>query len=603
MDAISNSSGTSPRKQVDVNCHRSQRDSRSSRTSPMKQIGVNCDRSPRDSLEFLLSHLSGRREVLEEYLESNYVPRNILNVCLLEGLRSLIRRNRENHTQHIAQSLELFLELGATWHPNPSFENWMKPYLNVVTPAHMLRYRKMSYHMISKLPGDHHELLDLMIEPVGQALLQRRGSRFNKAIVNAVRFKNIGCVRTLLMNGAHPFPCFQSFFEISNIVTGKIPPKPHLIIRSDILNDLVSSEIDVNEQYSCEKVSPLMYAAATGSIESVRTLIQKKARFDLTDINGNTVWKWAVFSGNVDVFKCLSERNSSYDEDIVLFEAVSYDHKELVRYLLHKDNTVRKLKQDAKQNLDLCMKAVSNGSLSMVQLLDEKGFDSFQTFGVLKQAVIRSGPDRPSIMDVLEYLLCKYSYPLNHLYMYHNRSTTLLTEAFERRSSCVVEVLLKHGADPNIHVNNCHNNGYTAIHYSIACRHRYTADLVACLIRNGANLSIRSYDMLPFEAAVLNHNHCAAEMLLLSGCPCGVYSTPSKLVDAYDTRSKMGNLMNSWGVRENRVKSLRIMCRTAILNHFSRRTADQKLVDLPLPSCLIRFLGIPELDDIIDANK
>ena len=483
----------------------------STSTSLRKPIGVSCARTSGDSLEFLLSHLSGRHEVLEEYLNSNCVPRHILNVCLLEGLQRLNRRNHKN-VPHIAQSLQLVLKIGSKLHSSCCNDEkyWMKPYLNCVTPKEIWKnYRMTPYHIICRLPGDYHELLDLMIGALGPTWIKIIDSRGETATGYAVMSNNIGCVRTLLMNGAHPSHCFHSYFSMLYYITGNNPPKSKPVIRSDILNVLVATEFDVNEQYSC--LSPLMYAAATGSIESVKTLIQKNAKFDLTDVNGHSVWKWAALSGRVDVLECLYEYESNYPEETVLHWAVRGDHMEMVQYLFNKEITIKKLKQDVQQ---------------------------------LKQ---------------------------------------------EKRNPMYSNVIKRH-------------NDYTAIRCSITYRNK--PHIVACFIRSGADLSIRSYDkvygnVLLFEAAILYHNHCAAEMLLLSGCSCGVYSTQKKLKDAYKMTRKMKKLMNFWGVRENRVKSLKIMCRTAILNHLSPTTAGQILSKLPLPDCLIRFLGIPELDDII----
>ena len=590
--------------------------SKSTQTSPKKPItDVKCTRTPRDSLEFLLLHLfSGSHEVLKEYLCSNYVPQSILDVCLRKGIESLSNGDRKN-VPHVAQSLRLLLEFGANWKPNivnTFLETWIKPYLNIGTLKELQKYQKTLYHTICKLPGDYHEVLDLLIAAVGPVCFDKGDSGFQGAMVLAVMSNNIGCVRTLLMNGAHPSSCFKSYFNLLyNHRTPKIPHKSYSIILSDILNVLVSSEFDVNEQYTYTKLSPLMYAAATGSIESIRTLIQKNAKFDLADRYGHTVWKWAVLSGRVDVLECLAEHDNSY-QVFGLYWAVRGHRRDMVLYLLSKENNVRMLKQNAdkgkpgevtplhskvNKDRDPCIAAIYTGSLPMVQLLEKEWCHTFHTFDTLKRALWKN-MNKQCHKDVLEYLLCKYQYPLNH--QYHdttNTFKTLVIDACLQKSPYVVESLLKHGADPNI--KNCHHNGYTAIHYSIN-----KANFVACFIRIGADLSIRSYDkvygnVLPFEAAVLYHNHCAAEMLLLSGCPCGVYSTQSELEDEYDMTLEMKKLMNSWKVRENRVKSLKITCRTAILNHLSPTIAGQKLSKLPLPDCLITYLGIPELDDVI----
>ena len=86
-------------------------------------------------------------------------------------------------------------------------------------------------------------------------------------------------------------------------------------------------------------------------------------------------------------------------------------------------------------------------------------------------------------------------------------------------------------------------------------------------------------------------------MLLISGCSRGEFST-RKLED--DPKPKLEKLMKDWNVYDDIVTPLKQRCRSVILNHLYPR-ADQKIENLPLPGLLIKFLNIPELDDITDA--
>ena len=60
----------------------------------------------------------------------------------------------------------------------------------------------------------------------------------------------------------------------------------------------------------------------------------------------------------------------------------------------------------------------------------------------------------------------------------------------------------------------------------------------------------------------------------------------------------MKNLMMNWKVQENNVKPLKQQCRRLILKHLSPR-ASKMIEKLPLPQCLIKYLSVPELDDIM----
>ena len=127
-------------------------------------------------------------------------------------------------------------------------------------------------------------------------------------------------------------------------------------------------------------------------------------------------------------------------------------------------------------------------------------------------------------------------------------------------------------------------------------------DLIVLLISNGVDINFRSYDyrygyVLPFEAAVLDDNLSdrdffkVAEILLVSGCSCGVFSLKKdhKFKTEYiNDRTK--NLVMKWNVQENNVKPLKQQCRRVILKHLSPR-ASKMIEKLPLPQCLIKYLS------------
>ena len=115
--------------------------------------------------------------------------------------------------------------------------------------------------------------------------------------------------------------------------------------------------------------------------------------------------------------------------------------------------------------------------------------------------------------------------------------------------------------------------------------------------------------MLPFEAAVLYDNGFqftddiyAMEILLASGCSCGVFNLEKDHAFKDNIRFEIKNLMMKWNVHENNVKPLKQQCRRMILIHLSPR-ASKMIEKLPLPQCLIKYLSIPELDDIVARYK
>ena len=89
-------------------------------------------------------------KALEEYLVSNPVQQSDLDSSLLRGLGFVGRRDRT--LSHVAQSLTILLQSGAKWNDNA----W-----STITP----------YHIICISPGDHHELLELMIKVSPQKII------------------------------------------------------------------------------------------------------------------------------------------------------------------------------------------------------------------------------------------------------------------------------------------------------------------------------------------------------------------------------------------------------------------------------------------------
>ena len=132
----------------------------------------------------------------------------------------------------------------------------------------------------------------------------------------------------------------------------------------------------------------------------------------------------------------------------------------------------------------------------------------------------------------------------------------------------------------------------------------HNVKIVAHLIRSGLDINSRSYHwlhgfVLPFEAAVLDGKLKAAKMLLVSGGSCGVYSLNNNHKFKANVTSNIKNLMKYWNVGSNNVNPLRQQCRRVILKDLSPQ-AHKKIKRLPLPKSIIKYLSIPELDDIVD---
>ena len=134
---------------------------------------------------------------------------------------------------------------------------------------------------------------------------------------------------------------------------------------------------------------------------------------------------------------------------------------------------------------------------------------------------------------------------------------------------------------------------------------------IACFIRGGFNMNTKSdYPylflasgladigvVLPFEAAVWADYIYTAELLLVTECPRGIPSGNHNHPLNGSISSKVQELLKEWNVHKNNVIPLQQRCRMAILNHLY--CVDKKITELPLPPPMIKYLSIPELDDII----
>ena len=441
--------------------------------------------------------LDADHKALEEHLVSNQVQQNDLDRCLLRGLR-LVKWN-EKELSHVAPALTLLLQSGAKWNSDI-----------------LLAAQTTPYHIICESPGDHHELLDLMIKLSQQAIINTRDINGCTALSCAIEKANIDCMKCLIAN-----------------------------------------ESDVTTK------DDMVHAINKGNLEAVRYLLE------------------------------IGVNISSYTPEIGETQCEHCKEKRLV--------------VDVNRNREYqepCIRAIRDNKLEIVKLLDEFGSQICKSFTALRHAV------RWGNVEVVSYLLKKYTYPLNIEYTITSDQSepiyTLLKESISflrrNRTAKITKILLDHGADPDKRM--CATTSVNAIMTAICYGN---LDVIAQYIRNGVDINFKSYfgsyeNVLPFEASVLCRFHIVAEMLLISGCSSGVFNLEGNHEFNNYLTPEMKNLMQEWKLQENNATPLQQRCRSVILNHLSPR-ADIKIENLPLPKCLIQFLNIPELDDILDANK
>ena len=559
---------------------------------------------------------------LKEHLDNKQVQHTMLNSCLMTALQIVQRNDRE--MAQVAPTLQLLLQHGAQWKDDALLEHQMTP-----------------YHLICKSTGDHHELLDLMMKMSGETVivLDKVDDHHFTALLYAVQNANLNCVRNLITYGADVNKNVISGRGVLNRPLGFCEPCTPLLMALDlllhnptqppismtgILDLLLESGADVNIPNSeYRPLSAIRVAISAGNADIVVKMIKNGAQLNACNHGHYAVWVDAAKMGSVEVVKCMLEHGLDKDStdqvwgDCFLSWVVAGHNIEAARYLLDLGVTIPKLASpcsefklcqgcgtsklfilDSEQKTHQCLKALQYNEPKMVELLEE--YDSSSScipkyFETLRRAVYSSS------VDSVEYLLSRYTYSINVEYTDGRTCENLLSECYYSGDSAkIIKLLLDHGADPNKKI--CNGKIDTALTLAIRF-HRL--DIVALYIRNGVDINFRAHlydygDVTPFQLSVQRHCPFMTEMFLVSGCSCRVYSLDNNLKT--EIISAFEDLMEKWNVHENNVQLLQQLCRRLILNHLCPQ-AEKKIVKLPLPPCLISYLHIPELDDILNARQ
>ena len=549
--------------------------------------------------------LDADHKALKDHLEKNHVEQGDLDRCLLRGLQIVQSNPRE--LSHVAPTLTTLLQFGAKWNCSTLLHNKRTP-----------------YHIISISPGDHHELLELMIKSSQQTIINQQDNYYkHTALLYAVQNANLNCVKCLITNGADVNLGYARYcsslttYPIMEAIGNLYFDNDRSAIHVEIFDLLIDNGADVNLSLFKYDASPMTSAVGGGNVYCVKKLIKKGARLDVMDRTKHYVWSEVARLADVELLKCMFDRgldkDSTDDEGLSLLwwvldsDSVSdTSNTEAVTYLLNLGVEIPyyKIKSYQKNTFlasikhkDPCMKAIRHNMLDVVKLLDEYGSGSCKLFMALRCAVIHGS------VEVASYLLNTYKYPLNMEYKIQSdpidSTYTLLTEqcvdGSDRRSH-MSKLLLDHGADPAKPMSAA--TSANAIMTAIVSRN---VKVIALYIRSGVDINLKSYDnsygtVSPFDASVLHAYHNVTEMLFVSGCSCGVFSFYNN--HKSKDNLKVQKMMENWKVQENNVAPLKQQCRCAILNHLSPR-ADMKIGKLPLPGCLIKYLSIPELDNFV----
>ena len=580
------------------------------------------------------SFMLGELDAFKEHLKNNPEHQNFYG-SLEQGIELVISGKRT--MSEVAPTLMTLLQNGAKW----AYDHLLMPGM------------KTPYHVICRSTGDHQELLELMIKELWLTSVNVKDDNECTALIYAVRNANIGCVKWLITNEAD-VNVINGKRNVADMLTGVAlsdaiklmhanSPHSYNNIMMGIFDLLLDNGADVNQPCIYQNRTPIMYAAALGNVKCVEKLIQKGAQVNCTDRTGQTSWTLAAYAGSVDVLKCLIEDNDIDKNSIdnngfsILYWAVSSGNIEAVRYLLKQGVTMTSFAPQ--ERVEACADCGTNPSChhldatqrkthpyvlaircnmsDVVRLMDEYECELGKSPEILSHAI------RNDSVDVVDYLLCNYKYPFNRGYKdkydeLNFNHQTFLTDAYvtyyqtysETASVGAIKLLLEHGTGI---YTTCSAEKCPGI--INAAMYEDNVEVLACFIRGGVTMNTKAYypdesstsglavigAVLPFEAAVWDDHIYVVEMLLVSGCSRGIHSWNNNHTLKANIGGKMQELLKEWNVHKNYVLPLKPRCRMVILNHLCPQ-AHKKITELPLPPQIIKYLSIPELDDIVEKH-
>ena len=371
--------------------------------------------------------LDADHKALEEHLWTNAVQQSDLDECLLRGPQIVQQKKKE--LSHVAPALTILVQAGAKW-----------------VCDDLLDGQKTPYHIICESPGDHHELLDLMINLSQQTIIDQQDSHGHTAVMCAVNNSNINCLKSLIIKRADViigiYAYLDSFGDYIDLWTPimeaiwKLSCDQTSTIMYDSFDLLLDAAVDQNKDHFSSCTDYIMCAINAGNVYCINKLISEGAPLNSIANNGLYIWAMVAREGDFELFQCMFNRGidkDSIDQNgySILWHVVDSGNIEAVRYFLDigvaiptyapeerevqceqcKENRLIIDDDSEWEDRDPCIRAIYKNKWKIVKLLDEYGSKSCKSFHALRLAV-RSGS-----VNMVSYLLNKYSYPLNIEYI------------------------------------------------------------------------------------------------------------------------------------------------------------------------------------------
>ena len=142
-------------------------------------------------------------KALKEHLGTDLVEQSDLDRCLIRGLQIVQRKERE--LSHLAPALTILLQSGAKWNSDV-----------------LLDEQKTPYHIICESPGDHHELLDLIIKSSHWKIINKQDMYKTTAVLYAAQKFNGNCFKCLVAHKADVSSCSGNLMVIARYIRSGI---------------------------------------------------------------------------------------------------------------------------------------------------------------------------------------------------------------------------------------------------------------------------------------------------------------------------------------------------------------------------------------------
>ena len=271
--------------------------------------------------------LDADHKALEEHLGTNPVQQSDLDRCLLRGLQVVQQKKRE--LSHVGQALTILLQAGSKW-----------------VCDDLLDEQKTPYHIICESPGDHHQLLDLMINLSQQTIIDQQDSHRHTAMMYAVKNSNINCLKSLIIKGADvtigidvKMLYYRQYIDLWTPIMeaiSKLSCNHTATIMCDSFELLLDAEVDQNKYHFRNYI---ICAIVSGNNYCINKLIKKGAPLNGIFYNNINVWPEVARKGNVELLKCMFTDGidkDSIDQNgySILWHVVGSGNIEAVRYLL-----------------------------------------------------------------------------------------------------------------------------------------------------------------------------------------------------------------------------------------------------------------------------